>query len=230
MNFISWIANIEKKELEKRIDNLNFYFENSETENSDVKKEIKKYLNYNKDQIHNEIKRLESIENSENKFTELKKEILLEIESKSIEELENLFLFKRKVRYHKMLYFLNGLYIYYKNFLNFEEEENFLKLNNEQLEWCAFERGPILKNIYHYSKKDDNIEINFNDIKNKELKNILEVGYQVLNVFSTQKLIDESHETAPWKKNWNNKDYYKKISNKDIEEYFKNNRPFFIKF
>lgn len=143
-----------------------------------------------------------------------------------------------KFRKHKLLYFMLAFAIN-KNpdYGVWEDAEDiinnlFYAKNNkrEKIEWCAFDNGPILKNIY---KSGENV---FDDIDDKlmliddsEILKVLEISYIILKNFTTMDLIEESHNTDPWKNNYEKNVNFKKIENNDIIDYFSKNEPFFIK-
>lgn len=60
---------------------------------------------------------------------------------------------------------------------------------------------------------------------------VFEMGYFLLKNFSTIRLAEESRKTDPWSKSYENDEnkFYIKIKNEDIIDYFKNNKPFFLK-
>ncbi|BDV02949.1 hypothetical protein [Candidatus Hepatoplasma crinochetorum] len=136
-----------------------------------------------------------------------------------------------KMRKHKILYFMNAFAINLnkstKLWKNNQEIFNlfFAQFDkNKSIEWCAFENGPILKNIYH-TGLDDNL---FFKIEENKLI-IFEIAYFLLREFSTLQLVKESHKTNPWEKNYNPNIYYAKIPTKEMIEFFEKNRPFFAK-
>ncbi|CRX37358.1 / / hypothetical protein / 276340:277128 Reverse [Candidatus Hepatoplasma crinochetorum] len=138
-----------------------------------------------------------------------------------------------KVKKHKMIYFMISFAIYKnKSYLGWEKYEDIFKIflideKKENMEWCAFENGPILKNIYRWNKFDK--EIYFSNLTNDQFK-IFESAYFLLKNYTIPILINKSHETDPWKKVFKEESYYKKIKNEDIIKYFKKNKPFFVNF
>jgi hypothetical protein len=63
------------------------------------------------------------------------------------------------------------------------------------MKWCAFENGPILKNIYRWNGIDK--EIYFNNNLTEDQFKILESAYFLLKKYPISILINKSHETDP---------------------------------
>lgn len=245
IEFFNWIKEIEFK-------NWKNYYINSfnNTKDENISKWIKKNLNLLKDltiELDNfkkeNIKLIEKLKNQ----IDNNKEINLNKEEKEKSKIYELMLSIKeylnsmdnqnynKVKKHKMIYFMISFAIYKnKSYFAWKNYEDIFKIfwidekkENIKMQWCAFENGPILKNIYKWNDFDK--EIYFNNLTDDQFK-IFESAYFLLKKYTIPILINKSHETDPWKNVFKKESYYKKIENKDIIKYFKKNKPFFVNF
>lgn len=244
IEFFAWIKEIEFKNWKNYYIN---YFENTKDEN--ISKWIKKHLNSLKDLNfelnkfkEENLKLISKLDDQINNKFNLKKE---EKELSKIYELmisinENLNFIDNKnynkVKKHKIIYFMISFAIYKnKSYLAWEKYDDIFKLflfdikrENVYMKWCAFENGPILKNIYRWNGIDK--EIYFNNNLTEDQFKILESAYFLLKKYPISILINKSHETDPWKNVFKSKSYYQEIKKEDIIKYFKKNKPFFVNF
>ncbi|ATZ17790.1 Panacea domain-containing protein [Mesoplasma melaleucae] len=124
------------------------------------------------------------------------------------------------LRFHKIMYFLQGLYYSKTGKLLFEDQ------------FEAWQYGPVLKKIYNEIKKQkyNNNELNFKELKfdifnsyNIDLNNedfdfyeLREILFE-LDKISTWSLVEMSHSSlSPWDKTENNQE----ISNNLLKSYF----------
>ncbi|BDV02552.1 MAG: hypothetical protein HPAVJP_4410 [Candidatus Hepatoplasma vulgare] len=248
-DFLYWLKTIEIKELNRKYEKKikNFINEKSKYLSIDYEiyiNEIKNYLNKSRDEIKkiNNLK-IEKIENLE--INSIEKNILnLGNWLNELEKIYNFFLPENllinKMWKYKILYFMFAGFIYInqklrnnfysmkdisKNEINKIVSDNFF-LNEENIKWYAFENGPITSH-YNYLTMDDPIQIDFDSI-DKNTKSILEKCYLTLKKFSLEILIQESHKTLPWSKNWDSSKLWVPIDKKDIITYFQKNLPFYL--
>lgn len=243
IEFFDWIKGIEFKNWKNyyinyfkntKDNNIFIWIENNLNSTKDLNCELMKF----KEENSALIKKLENQINNNKKINLNKEE---EEKSKiyelmiSIEEDLNFINNKNynKVKKHKIIYFMLSFAIY-KNqkYLAWEKYDDIFKIflidkKQQNMEWCAFENGPILKNIYRWNDSDK--EIYFNNLTNDQFK-IFESAYFLLKKYPISILINKSHETEPWKKVFKKDSYYEKIKNEDIVKYFKKNKPFFVNF
>lgn len=240
-NFLDWLKEIEIKNLnkkfEKKIDDFDKFKSNFIKENIQIQiSKIKKYKI--KENLILENLKLENLKDIRKINTKEKTKIDWLLELFQIEDFfkeENMQL--NKVWKYKILYFIYAAFIYVDEITNkgiknlidknkLKENERFF-LNEEGVYWYAFANGPIT-NHYNYFGKDKKIEIDFERI-NLTMKSILEQCYLVLKNLGIQTLIDESHKTNPWNKNYKEDKKWIKIEKKEIIKFFKNNPPFYMK-
>ncbi|BDV02977.1 hypothetical protein [Candidatus Hepatoplasma crinochetorum] len=247
IEFFTWVRKIEFIKLKKHYEH---YYSNIININNNEFLLLKKYLNQNLftdytekdfDKIKEKFKKEENFDPIENINKDINKkedafkqkiyDILIDIEDHLKQFSKHNY---NKLRKHKIIYFIIGHAINTnKKYSLWKEESDIFssfisnKKNYEKMTWCAFENGPILNSIYNPSPNEDNDL--FIIYKNEKQLIVFEMAYFFLKNFSTIELIEESHETKPWKDNFEKYSYYKKIKNSEIIEYFKNNEPFFIK-
>lgn len=244
IDFFYWLRNCELKYLKNSY--LKIYEKNNK-----VKKFIEEYLNIDSFSYEETLekfnnankKRKEFYDNVYKKnfdFFNLKNkekenwvefyEILFYIKN-SLEKLDNSKM--NKIWKHKFLYFLVSFAIYASIKKNniWENINDIFKIfefynNDNEMKWYAFEKGPILKNIY----RNVNLDYQFSIKKlRKEQLEVLEIAFILLKDYSTIDLIEESHETDPWKNSFKKGKYYSLIKNKEIINFFSKNEPFFCK-
>ncbi|MDE5545245.1 MAG: SocA family protein [Malacoplasma sp.] len=116
---------------------------------------------------------------------------------------------------HKMLYFAYGYF--YAEF----NKELFADANFQ-----AWKYGPVeidVREKFKNNKKISGIK-KFNiEINEKEEKFLKRIIKNLLN-FSTWKIVDLSHFTAPWKNNFKADSPWEKIPNNEIKKYFIKNK------
>ncbi|NOQ50192.1 MAG: hypothetical protein GQ557_00810 [Mycoplasmataceae bacterium] len=134
-----------------------------------------------------------------------------------------------KVRKHKIVYFLYGFHIYMRSkYEILTKEDIFVFEKKINMKFVAFERGPVLKNVYNWGLVEDKIFYLSGNLSELD-KEVLELGYFLLNLYTTNVLVEKSHETDPWKNNWKENSYYKEIKDFEITNWFSINAPFFYK-
>ncbi len=137
-----------------------------------------------------------------------------------------------KIRKYKMLYFLYGLIIYYRNFgvqtsIITEKDLNFFE--KDTIIWSAFAKGPVASTFYNVGDYDKLIFIDLPKLKsNPEEWEVFKSGILTIEKFSTNMLVEESHKTNPWKNNYEKRVKFKQIPIKEIIDYFEKRPPFFV--
>lgn len=247
IEFFTWIRKIEFLRLQKYYQE--YYQKNGNNKelflvnkyltekklNNFLEKDLNSWLNKFKKENNFEIK-----ENSELKKINDANEITLYKIYYLFNDIKNQLFFLNeenynKFRKHKLIYFILGFAINTNKkyqLWNNEKEifESFVINKNKsmKLNWYAFEKGPILGNIFATNYNDLSFSFRVDD-QRKLI--VFEMAYFLLKDFSTIRLMEESHKTDPWSKNYKNyqNKLYIKIENEDIINYFKNNKPFFLK-
>lgn len=137
-----------------------------------------------------------------------------------------------KSRKHKIVYFMYAAYINMtKNYKNFKNEKSFFIEKNKKINWIALNDGPVIsrinnKKIYNRFSEDKTIEINFNNFS-KEMKEFFILLLKNFSLIGTNKLIEESKKTEPWKESYKG-GFSDPISENLIISFFEKNEPFFF--
>lgn len=215
----------------KESKNNEFIFWLKEIEINKLNKDYENYISksFKDDFLNLSIKNLKEIDiknlnNSEKEWLE------------NLIEIKNFFsskqMFFNKTWKYKVLYFLYGGFIYIEEYFvkkNLEKANFNFFVNEENVKWFAFKNGPIT-NHYNFLGEDEEIFIDFKNIGSK-IKKILEDFYLTIkDFFSTQFLIDKSHETDPWiKAKFDINKKWQEINKKEIINYFRKTPPFYMK-
>lgn len=247
IEFFSWIRKIEFLKLKKYYQKyyqknggnrelffINKYLTEKKLNNFD-QKNFNLWINKFKKENNFEIK-----ENEELKKINDPDQIILHKIYYLFEDIKNYMLLLNDKNYnkfyiYKLIYFILGFSINTnKKYELWSNEEEILKsfiINKSKktkLNWYAFENGPILGNIFITNEQDFLFYFKVDDERKLV---IFEMAYFLLKNFPTIRLTEESYKTDPWLKNYESSgnQLYFKIKNEDIINYFKNNKPFFLK-